>query len=713
MTLILKSQPTKTINGLISEPNAALTQLPFVFQRQDFTWYSNDTDASTGNFRILLSAVFGDIRNEFTAGDLIFLAMPENYLSKGYTGFFEVLSVNYSAPYTRIVTTEPPKAGTPGAVVEDTLNNLTTRAGYRVNMRINDPDGSQLFPIDFFYQTRPNGSLFVDLGRVLKDYMNTARTLSQLFTLEYWETWDGNGKTNPFAPVPIIVLTDNGGTIQVQADTTNIIVGNYYLVTSTFYPGIVGKATAVDYGAQLIDFDIPFSQADSGGTVGPVGTAESALQSQAVYARLDNYAEFGSNMYKNLLRPGGGTPEANFYWLSGDSTTVKQVGSGSESNWTNFSNGITSRPANGTNTVTKTLYPLTQGFIAKGTPLHLEYSARLQVTSFVSAADINTQFFGLKANGGADLLASFTDYNVSGNLGQVDFGRIYTGGFALTDYVAIGFRFVKTGGDFIADIIFNGNGATGSLINFKTPYQIAELLTRFENPLVWRGWARRCSFLSDSGLDGRINAPLRSVIQTADINKTLGATNVTLNRSGTTPGIYETDIYDQGGAFVAHRMTETDASLYVSNQLFYRVLDPCSNPVCVRWLNSLGGFDEHLFSVSQLFQGRADVGTVISTPVETDLYNEKKSTKQRIDIDGVQRVYLTAENLTRDQFEALKEIKYSEYVLVYLTKDGSETVQVIAVSDLRDEIDTDAGPWSYTVLLEFPDNVDFFKAKKY
>ena len=73
----------------------------------------------------------------------------------------------------------------------------------------------------------------------------------------------------------------------------------------------------------------------------------------------------------------------------------------------------------------------------------------------------------------------------------------------------------------------------------------------------------------------------------------------------------------------------------------------------------------------------------------------------------------TADQLTQDDVRALHEMKTSEFVDVYLEKDGSDVIGVIITEGLSSLYDTEKGFYSFTVALEFPEDYKFFDIKNY
>ena len=243
---------------------------------------------------------------------------------------------------------------------------------------------------------------------------------------------------------------------------------------------------------------------------------------------------------------------------------------------------------------------------------------------------------------------------------------------------------------------------------------VGQLLTRFKNPLMWRGWARAVSILYDVNVSVREPSNLfRTQFREANINKVLGILLANPQVSGTPPRIETVDMPQGEDAFLSVRISDGLDTVTLSERLFYRILDQCKNPIAIQWLNSLGAPEMHLFSGRQNINDLASEGTQYQSPVSWDLSEENRRTKGRTQIDTRQQILLTASGLTLDQLEALTEIKASDFVWLFLNKSGSELLPVVVVTDFVTEHETDGGNFEFSVLVELPDGVNFNTVKQY
>ncbi|GAG26691.1 unnamed protein product, partial [marine sediment metagenome] len=88
-------------------------------------------------------------------------------------------------------------------------------------------------------------------------------------------------------------------------------------------------------------------------------------------------------------------------------------------------------------------------------------------------------------------------------------------------------------------------------------------------------------------------------------------------------------------------------------------------------------------------------------------------TKQRFPGASVQRITCKAEQLTRDQLVALQEIKQTNSLRVYLSKDGTNFIDAVIVNIFSTAMQSENNLHEFSVEIEFPDDFDFYAGKLY
>ena len=90
-----------------------------------------------------------------------------------------------------------------------------------------------------------------------------------------------------------------------------------------------------------------------------------------------------------------------------------------------------------------------------------------------------------------------------------------------------------------------------------------------------------------------------------------------------------------------------------------------------------------------------------------------KRTKKRLPDKWTQSMIVTADHLTRNQLVGLSEMKQGDFLLVYLKKDLSDWIFVVAGNDLEMVYESNDASYTFSMQIEFPDNFDINLAKKY
>ena len=248
---------------------------------------------------------------------------------------------------------------------------------------------------------------------------------------------------------------------------------------------------------------------------------------------------------------------------------------------------------------------------------------------------------------------------------------------------------------------------------------LGQFVTKFKEPFVFRGWpVTRAWFVRDANLFDRVPTPLTFVVTNRDINKggNLGEFRSALSDTSLIAVIGRAlfsleltpDTHYQSGRLVDEASGDSDTL----DELFFKVVEPCKNPIGLRWLNSLGGLEVFVFSLDTIFNRNVTEGLVGQISINKDIENVSR-TEERLPLHWWQEAILTAENLTIDQAKAMAEIKTSPVVQVLLSKDGLESVGIIVNNLFASEYNNNDTDVSVEVQIKFPNNFDFETGKLY
>lgn len=317
---------------------------------------------------------------------------------------------------------------------------------------------------------------------------------------------------------------------------------------------------------------------------------------------------------------------------------------------------------------------------------------------------------------GSELAVQLPTTGVINNAGLVQVNLSDSTGILLNDWIHL-----KTD-DGIYDIISKCNIVNPTSLRLDAAYtqdagvgtvsaNNAKQLTRFKNPVMWHGWNRTtANSLIDSEYVARVGVGttgFRWVQQVYDINKE----NVLIQTSGSfstdlTPRIIHRDYSNvdipANGQWVLTSIVPTPSNTpNLTEDVWYRLKDECSNPIMIDWINSLGGIDQWLFSNSQQVQVVSDSGIVAERPITTDVEFITR-TKRRFANTFRQQITLRANNLTRDQLYALQDIKNTESLRVYLSKDGSNFIDGVVITSFTTDYNRKDSTHSFILIIELP-----------
>lgn len=630
MSLELLTSPEKTVNGLLSNPNAAISQLPYTFQREDYetgTVFNNSGQAEV--------FIFDYSPGFFSVGDAVFYRSDNGT----YNAIYTVTAVNDGQARITLNTPYIDDGGVPRGYV----NNLTTRPGYKIEIQVLDELEAPLFPITFKYSPKNNGFAFVDLGSIMTDYMRIFLLNSALYAIEYREIWRGQ-------------LHE---TISIEFPSVDTRAGNVELIS-----------------------------ADNTGDL----TDELELGEVIRVEFLTGSYPSGDYAITNLLYSAGN--DRTFVAI--DLAFVDFVGSG-------FYHYNVKYPSYRTDTIQAVLAKKQQGL--QGGSNLWEHLLREGVAN--SLAD-ETRIISQITENVPDAISVFTTSIADYTTGDIVYVRTFD-----NFYNAVGAVGGIGGSSMRVEIPYKGD-VLGGNVGEISPSK-GNLLTKFKEPLLWRGWKRTAASLIDSDYVNRTGgATVGFTVRNNDINKQPLDIASLDTGTDTTPRVFETILPEPSpaAAYFSIFGRGLNQPVQFTKELFYQVLEPCPFPVMIEWLNSLGTWEQHLFSINQELNLEASPGIIYETPVSTDL-EEVHGNKGRINIETTQTMLLVAQGLSNRFLEALAEIKTSETVRAWLTQDGEEFVQVVTRVELGTPYQSRDDRGEFRLVIEFPQDFNFYEAKKY
>jgi hypothetical protein len=241
----------------------------------------------------------------------------------------------------------------------------------------------------------------------------------------------------------------------------------------------------------------------------------------------------------------------------------------------------------------------------------------------------------------------------------------------------------------------------------KTPNP-AQWMTIFQEPKLWNGWDKTLYAIN---MD--IAASVDVIQNSLDINKAFLAANDTTQILAGAPAIdgWPLSYPATANAYyieVGFELTGSD----ITEKKIIKLEPECREPIMIEWLNSLGVVENWLFQIEQAVINTSEQGLMWETPIADDI-STVQTTKQRFSEKDTQFITVKAAHLNQNELQGLHDIKRSEAVRVWLLKDGSEWVSVRVSAGYETTFTTGKNNYEFSLSIEFPDNFDFFKAKKY
>lgn len=237
------------------------------------------------------------------------------------------------------------------------------------------------------------------------------------------------------------------------------------------------------------------------------------------------------------------------------------------------------------------------------------------------------------------------------------------------------------------------------------------------NPILWKEWIRTLSYLVDVDLGTRVDYTADTLyerrgtedaskqeISSADVSKTTTEQPTIVHATVNTSPVTD--------PFASLVLRDAANAENISEQMFFEVRDSCKNPVMIEWQNSLGGFDQHLFSIKQEVNLVSKEGLSYEQGLQGD-FEDTAGAKYRKNELPHQQFRLMAEQLRKEHLMALAEIKNSDIVRLWLNKTGDKYLDVLVIEQLNTPFNSDEAYHKFSLVVELPDGADFYQVKEY
>jgi hypothetical protein len=690
MSLSVTSNPDKLVNTVQSNVNAAITQLPYNFKRED--------DTSITQTRVT------------ALKQMLITIADETLYAVGDACYYDVVSASFTG--NRVATIESIAPNTLQFFADDTLPEYATepstgylnivsgtRGDYAVELKVEDTFDGSLLNATLIYIPDQAGFLFVDLGPVVVSWMEQKAVNTMNYRVQYRETYTG------FDPV-----YTNDAIIQAVLGERSIgLVGGSNMIRYVLRGDVLYNLDAFVGvgGGNQAQFRIEVAEGDVSAQI-LVGSEVELAGVSLIYD--------GLHIITSVIFQTGQT-YFTIDSLSGNTDILVQ------SNVMNAQTFTSGKLANDWDSITILPSGSWDGskFTASSDLNNVDILFDASAAGCSSATGFADNRIEIRKNG-VTVLGSHT---VSGGP-ATDFFTIAANGQSLLSGDTISVYMVVPTFDAGNFVIINANcdfsiqrvdAVTAGTAEFAS--DLSAFLTFFKVSRFWPSFTSSISYIMDSNYTTRTGKSETNMqIEEVDING-VALKSYSIPEANISARIIEVNFTDVLDLFEATKALHIQLQAAVPPPLFlvipilqFNRMDICKNPIMVTWVNSLGASEYYLFEISQEVLLNATEGLVYQQSRNQDVENVHRQ-KIRLSSDETLKIVCRAEKLTQDDVIALHELKTSEKVEVYLNKDGSKRVGVIVSEGFATNYDTDDPLNEFTVVLEFPEDYKFFDVKEY
>lgn len=126
----------------------------------------------------------------------------------------------------------------------------------------------------------------------------------------------------------------------------------------------------------------------------------------------------------------------------------------------------------------------------------------------------------------------------------------------------------------------------------------------------------------------------------------------------------------------------------------------CRNPFYVRWVNTLGGHEFFMFSISQVHS--LDTEELGRAGIYVEDVASAEATAKVLGMKARPRVSVIAEGITTNEAQAMQDLRYSPHVH-YWNKDTQKWVRLLAVPGSFVSYDTKNYTQNFACEFELPE----------
>ncbi|KKM79395.1 hypothetical protein LCGC14_1350360 [marine sediment metagenome] len=258
---------------------------------------------------------------------------------------------------------------------------------------------------------------------------------------------------------------------------------------------------------------------------------------------------------------------------------------------------------------------------------------------------------------------------------------------------------------------FSGNA--GTLGRWLTLFPSNDGLTGQASKLLFKGWANFMYYLVDDDFNTRTTGdPETEEYSEAITGGTALLTGPTSVAATVTIVEHEITNNNNSAWAIQLQIKEDTTNTEVFESYTLQNAEEISNPIMIQWLNSLGGRDQWLFQYNQEVKEQIE-GEIKSFSSHSELFEDQPTRSiSTINAELMQSISVQAPSLTRNQFNAMRDIFISDDIDVWLKKDASKKKGCI-VDIKKMSYQTKHSLFDLSIVLEFEPGYDLFRNLEY
>ena len=259
---------------------------------------------------------------------------------------------------------------------------------------------------------------------------------------------------------------------------------------------------------------------------------------------------------------------------------------------------------------------------------------------------------------------------------------------------------IKIGAPYLGDVIAGVGKTVGTLYR-----PAGQFLTSFKELTQWVNFTRDLSFIVDDNLLTRTGASSVNLsIDSFDESGVL-ITNTITNYTEIGVNKFTFPVTDVVSYYKATLLGGGGGTTPISETKKVNQVKACKNPMLIEWENSHGGKEQHVFDTIQLVEDTSSEGLLIEKAIDQTI-DAVSDTISRLPVRNNQMITLTTEKISLDSFKALRYIKKSQRVSLYLDSVGRKKISVAITGSYNSQYQTSDILTDFSMKIMLPTNFD-------